>query len=495
MSKFFMFLATVSTLFILSQWYVFASVRQYLFGRYKPVSRRVAYSVLAILGVANFVAVQLALHPTAGTGIAGGKEWGAIAFFTYLGAVLLLCLFFLLIGGAAKAFDLVGAVVTWVGSFKKSAESVGSSQKGCVSAGCKMPSTEFPEGTTETALPGCKAVAEAHCMEALPDPQSRCESVEGASSDPTRRTFLKWSAAAGIVAVSGLAAGGLAEAYQSATVEEFDVLHPALNGLTKPLTLIQITDFHFGMFFGNEELERLVNHVNTLEGDALVITGDIFHSPATPVESATPILKKLRPRPLGNYAILGNHDFYAGEWRSVPAIRESGIKLLRNQWITFDGGNTAVHLGGIDDPRVNWVWGAEFPEFRSFVNKAPHSAGLRILLSHRPNILPLAARAGMDFVLSGHIHGGQIIVPVPGRHRGLSLARIASDYTRGWYRLGSTRMYLNRGVGLTFIPWRLNCPPEISVFHLKPTEAGKSGISRTRSNASSNEEIVRKTSL
>jgi hypothetical protein len=233
------------------------------------------------------------------------------------------------------------------------------------------------------------------------------------------------------------------------------------------------------MFFGNQELERLVNHVNTLEGDALVITGDIFHTPLTPVESATPILKKLRPRRLGNYVVLGNHDFYAGEWRSVAALQQSGLELLRNQWRTFEEGTTRIHLGGIDDPMDNWVWGAKFPAFPAFMRKAPGADAFKILLSHRPSVLPLASRAGMDLVLAGHIHGGQVIVPVPG-NRGLSLARVASPYTHGWYRSGSSRMYLSRGVGLTFIPWRVNCPPEISVFHLKPATDGKARISRTQ---------------
>ncbi len=477
MNKFFLFLATASALFVLCQWYVFMSVRHYVFGLYKPVSRRAAYTVLATLGVANLVAVQLALRPAAGTELVVSKEWAAIAFFTYLGTMLLLCLLFLLMGGVAHVFDLTRAVAAWICSFKKSAESVRSSQRGCISAGCKMPSADLMADDFETSSPGSKAVAEPHCIATTPEPKWQSQSTETASPGPSRRAFLKWGAAAGMVAVAGYAGHGLAEAYQAATVEEFDVLHPALDGLTKPLRLIQVTDFHFGMFFGNEELERLVNQINAVDGDALLVTGDLFHSPVTPVESATPILKKLRSRSLGNYAVLGNHDFYTGEWRSVAAIQGSGLELLRNQWRTFDQGTARVHLGGIDDPMDNWVWGTKFPEFPAVARKAPSGSGFRILLSHRPTVLPLASGAGIDLVLAGHTHGGQIILPVQGR--GLSLARVASPYTHGWYRSGSSRMYLSRGVGLTFIPWRLNCSPEISVFHLKPAADGKARISRT----------------
>ncbi|MBI4961743.1 MAG: metallophosphoesterase [Desulfomonile tiedjei] len=479
MTKIFWFLAAISTLFLLCQWYIFVSVRRYLFERYQPVSRRVGYSVLAILGIANFAAIQLSLQTTFGIELHAGKQFAAVAFFTYLGAVLFLCLFFLLMGGIAQVIDLIGATVSWVHSLLRDRVPLPMGQRGCINAACRARSKELPgEGVSEIAPPERAAVATEQGNPAAADSRLDTEPAVSSPARPTRRAFLKWSAAAGMVAVTGYAGNGLAEAYRSATVEQFDLFHPALKGLTKPLTLIHITDFHFGMFFGNQELEALVDHLNALEGDALLITGDIFHSPLTPVESAASILKNLKQRRLGNFVVLGNHDFYAGEWRSVAAIRESGLELLRNQWLTFNEGNTRIHLGGIDDPVDNWIWGANFPEFSSFAEKAPQADGFRILLSHRPSVMPLASRAGMNLVLAGHTHGGQIILPVPG-NRGLSLARVASPYTHGWYRSGSSRMYLSRGVGLTFIPWRVNCPPEISVFHLRPAVDGKTKISRT----------------
>ncbi len=281
-----------------------------------------------------------------------------------------------------------------------------------------------------------------------------------------------------MVAAASYAGQGIAGAYARPIIDQFDLFHPELDGLTRPLTFIQITDFHFGMFLGSPELERVVRLVNALDGDALFITGDVFHSPLTPVEHATPILKKLKPRRLGNFAVLGNHDFYTGEWLVVQSLKQSGISLLRNQWVSFREGGSDIHLGGIDDPMVNWVWGAKFPGFRGFLDKAPSSSGMRILLSHRPSVLPIASQAGMDFVLSGHIHGGQIIFPYPGRDRGLSIARVASPFTHGWYRVGNSRMYLNRGIGLTFVPWRINCPPEIAVFHLHPAGDGQARVQK-----------------
>jgi predicted MPP superfamily phosphohydrolase len=269
-----------------------------------------------------------------------------------------------------------------------------------------------------------------------------------------------------------LAGRGVSQAYGQPVLEEFNVFNSGLQGLDGRLTVIHVTDFHFGMFFGTAELEEVVDRLNEIEADALFITGDTFHSPLSPVEQASPILRRLRKRRFGNFIVLGNHDFYAGEERTAQCIQEGGLTLLRDRWVTFERGRAKIHVGGMDDPMGNWIWGKKFPNFQGVMGRAPEGNGMRILLSHRPNILPLAARTGIDFVLAGHIHGGQIILPMPGTARGVSLARLASLYTHGWYRQGAASMYLNRGVGLTFVPWRINCPPEITVFHLMPPGSG-----------------------
>ncbi len=463
MDRVLLFLSAIAAFLILCQWFVFASVRKYLFLRYNPVSRKVAYAVLGLLGLANLLALKSAydlFSPDSWENLAA-----SVAYFSYLGWVLILCLFFLALGGVSQVLRLKDAVIWAINSRRRDTEALSRGKAGCVSlAGCKAESVSCQ--STETTRPEVKP---------KPVPSSY-----GLSS--TRRSFLKWSTATGLVAAAGYAGHGIAEAYARPVTDEFDLFYPELEGLSRPLTFIQITDFHFGMFFGSPELERLVQLVNALDGDAVFITGDVFHSPLTPVEHATPILKKLKPRRLGNFAVLGNHDFYTGEFLVVQSLKQSGLSLLRNQWTTFREGGADIHLGGIDDPMVNWVWGAQFPKFQGFMDKAPRSPGMRILLSHRPSVLPVASQAGIDFVLSGHIHGGQIIFPYPGTDRGLSIARVASPFTHGWYRIGKSRMYLNRGIGLTFVPWRINCPPEITLFHLHPAGSEQTRVRKRQSN-------------
>jgi len=480
MDRVLLFLSALAALFILCQWFVFVSVRNYLFQRYNPVSRKVAYGVLGLLGLANLLALKSAydlFSPDSWENLAA-----SVAYFSYLGCVLILCLFFLALGGVSQVLRLKDAVYSAINSRRRHTEALSGGQEQFLGrAGCKAQPIEALR--EQKSLAGCKAELKSCQPTETAPPEVQLKPVpssQGLSS--TRRSFLKWTTAAGLVAAASYAGHGIAEAYARPVIEEFDLFYPELEGLTRPLTFIQITDFHFGMFMGSPELERLVKLVNAVEGDAVFITGDVFHSPLTRVERATPILKKLKPRRLGNFAVLGNHDFYTGESLAVGSLKESGLTLLRNQWITFREGSADIHLGGIDDPLVNWVWGAQFPSFQGFMDEAPRSPGMRILLSHRPSVLPIASQAGIDFVLSGHIHGGQIIFPYPGTDRGLSIARVASPFTHGWYRASKSRMYLNRGIGLTFVPWRINCPPEITVFHLHPAGNEKTGVIKRQGN-------------
>jgi len=156
----------------------------------------------------------------------------------------------------------------------------------------------------------------------------------------------------------------------------------------------------------------------------------------------------------------------------AAAVQAAGFTILRNRWTSLKVGHAAIHIGGIEDPTASWPRRNQFPDFCTLMNTAPGGPGLRILLSHRPAVFPLAARHKIDLVLAGHLHGGQIVIPVPGVEKGLSTADLISEYTQGWYKKDTGRMYLSRGTGLTFLPWRIHCPPEICVIRLVPAEKG-----------------------
>jgi predicted MPP superfamily phosphohydrolase len=288
----------------------------------------------------------------------------------------------------------------------------------------------------------------------------------------SRRAFLKWGTIAGVGAGLGIARHGLAEGYQAPVVAEFDVSHPALHGLSHPVTFIHATDFHYGWFFGSSQLAEVVEALNRIDGDAVVLTGDVFHSRWTAVESSEPILRKLRKRRFGNFAILGNHELYTGKARSLASFTRSGLLHLDSTWASLDAGGAVIHLGGLTDPLSEWIRTPSSFLFRELMDRNPSGPGMRVLLCHRPTVLSLSASAGLDLVMAGHTHGGQMIVPKPGEPKGFSPAHWFTPYTHGWYRKFNCHMYVNRGVGLIYVPWRINCPPQIAVFHLSPSPPG-----------------------
>lgn len=467
MDRILIFFSIICAFAVLCQWFVVTRVRRYWFQRYERISRKTAYTILAVLGLLNALCVRVAINSEL---LPLDTRAGKIAvwlFFSYLGCVLMLSLFFLVLGMAYHALRLKDALSTSKGVALPE-ERVICGERGCVQTGASAAQreSEIQRPADLGSMAGHDSADHAASDPAVPSGTGRYQTPL-----TTRRAFLKWTTAAGVVAVSGFAVEGVAEGYAAPQVPQFNVPHPALAGLERPLTVVHITDFHFGMFMGTGELERLIRMSNAIEADAVFMTGDIFHSPMTPVEQATPILAKIRPRLLGNFAVLGNHDFYAGVLRSVRSLQQSGWTVLRNEWVTFTRGSVQIHLGGIDDPMVNWAWGKDFPNFPLFIDRQPRSPGFSVLLSHRPTVLPSAAKSGIHFVLSGHTHGGQIVLPVPGMDRGLSVASMASPYTYGWYQEHRTRMYLSRGCGLTFLPWRINCPPEITVFRLSAPDS------------------------
>ena len=439
MLSFFWIIVILFVILVIAQLTVFLCVRNHILAHPKLKIRKyhIAYVFLLALTNLALASVSIGFPPTGADSFL--IQSLSVSYFFYLGVCLALFLFFVVLG--------------CFGLFLASIESVFKAARLIL----------FTRGQKLAPLES------ANCgIEEL----NRAETQFGERSGATmsRRAFIRYTASGGAFAITGLGSYGLLEAYESPKVNVIEFSSPALSGLLKPVDIIQVTDLHFGMFYYASELEELVEKLNALEGAAVVVTGDIFHSPRTPVESAAPLLSKLRERPWGNLAILGNHDFYAGVGRSVKAIRDGGLRLLRNEWITFNEGSATIHMGGIDDPKVNWLTGKRFPDFEKFIGKKPKTSGFEILLSHRPVVFPLAAKENIHLTLAGHTHGGQITFPVPGSPRPLSLAGLVSPYTLGLYKSGSCRMYLNRGVGLTFIPARINCPPEIAVIRLTPGE-------------------------
>lgn len=235
-------------------------------------------------------------------------------------------------------------------------------------------------------------------------------------------------------------------------------LPPALDGFTVGL----VSDIHSSSFMTRKQMDGYCSALQSLGTDLIVIPGDFVNSQTEEVYPFAESFSALHA-PCGVYGVMGNHDFYAPDPERVAReVDACGVKLLRNDNVIIARNGARLALIGIDD-----VGRPEraVSHMRSAVHGLPEEIP-RLLLCHRPYFLGEASRMGMDLVLSGHTHGGQIVLG----HIGpvvLTPAALASPYVWGTYSRGRTRMYVSRGLGTVGLPMRVNCPPEITRITLR----------------------------
>jgi predicted MPP superfamily phosphohydrolase len=239
---------------------------------------------------------------------------------------------------------------------------------------------------------------------------------------------------------------------------------------------VQISDFHIGSFSGNtERIRKAVEAINKADADYLLFTGDMVNTKATEVLDFLPELKKLNPRK-GMFSVLGNHDY--GDyypWDSVDARNrnlellaalqaEAGFRLLRNESILLRSGEDSIALIGIEN------WGLPpFPQHGDLRRavEGVREVPFKILLSHDPSHwdAEVLKKTGIQLTLSGHTHGMQFALKIPGIH----WSPVKFKYPRwaGLYREGNQYLYVNIGLGFIGFPGRVGTPPEITVLEIR----------------------------
>ena len=235
------------------------------------------------------------------------------------------------------------------------------------------------------------------------------------------------------------------------------------------LKIVHLSDLHIGPNLTKDELQSYVRTVNSLQPDLILLTGDILDSDPIYVPEFFPILAELKAD-LGMYACLGNHDHYAGAQAVVDGLRQyTQIRLLRDQITSLVKHSCHLHIIGLDDRGQDWARGLdELPLLRDLHARIPDHEPC-ILLSHRPDLFPQAARQDIPLTLSGHTHGGQFALP--GWQGRFNLARFITHFSRGVYESAGSFLYVNRGLGVTGQRIRVFTPREIAVLVCESTNA------------------------
>ncbi|PTA67080.1 metallophosphoesterase [Deinococcus arcticus] len=285
----------------------------------------------------------------------------------------------------------------------------------------------------------------------------------------TRRRVLRALGGGGL---GLLAAGGLgtAQAYRFGVTRHTRTLP----GLEAPLRVAFLTDLHYGLYIGAGSVRAWVEATNRERPDVVLLGGDQLDSRMDePPEALLAELARLRA-PLGVYGVWGNHDygsfgFYGGrqygpargDWQGTRAQLEAafanaGVTMLRNAGRPL---RDDLYVGGVDD-----LWHGQ-PDVRAALAEAGKRATL--LVMHNPDLLPeLPGRVGLT--LCGHTHGGQVRLPFAGAV--MVPSRYGQRFAMGWVEgAQGTPAYVSRGLGLSGIPFRNLCEPEVAVMELRPS--------------------------
>lgn len=229
-------------------------------------------------------------------------------------------------------------------------------------------------------------------------------------------------------------------------------LPPAFNGFT----IAHLTDIHLGDLVSEAFVAGVIQRTNQLNTNIIVCTGDYVNEidSSKDIDRVWPLLSKLSAKE-GVYSVLGNHDHWANTGRSLYWLERSG-QNIRHQAKAIYRGRERIIIGGTGD-----LWHDRLNIDSTFAPFEPSDC--KIVLAHNPDSVDSEFNSRVSLVLSGHTHGGQVVIPFIGP---LRLPVENQQYSSGLIMTPKTPLFISRGIGWSILPVRFNCYPEIAVLEL-----------------------------
>jgi predicted MPP superfamily phosphohydrolase len=277
----------------------------------------------------------------------------------------------------------------------------------------------------------------------------------------SRRRFLARATYTYAAAGTSLSIHGIWSAYRLPVITRRTLTFPDLPAGLDGLIVLHLSDLHAGLHLEEDRMQEIVAQANALGPDLIVQTGDMIDISPSYIPPYVRAFRELRA-PLGVVTVLGNHDRYTGEQAVVRGCRDAGQVFVKNDCHVLERNGASLALLGIDDPR-NWKFDDPQPEDVDAALRAAPAGAFRLLLAHRPGAWDSAVPRGIPLTLAGHIHGGQLYVPLAGWSPG----RLITKYVMGHFQRGGSQLYVSRGIGVVGVPIRVFAPPEIAVFELR----------------------------
>ncbi len=287
-------------------------------------------------------------------------------------------------------------------------------------------------------------------------------------ADPGRRDALG-TLTMGLGALTGLALVGLGSwgvlvEPSRLVVRRYTIPVRDLPAWAEGLRIVHISDTHYGPYVHLPYLRRAVAAANALGADLVALTGDYVHRTTRSIADGIEVLSGLEGR-LGRFAVLGNHDHWAGAEACRAALRAGGTRVMdrRHLHLGPDGPSEEPVEDGICLAGLGDLWEDEHPVEEALAGVPARTP--RVVLTHNPDYaeyVPEGLR--VDLMLAGHTHGGQVRVP------GKGTPKIPSRFGQ-WYAGGVCQgprcpVVVSRGVGMAYLPVRLGVRPEIVLVTL-----------------------------
>jgi predicted MPP superfamily phosphohydrolase len=282
----------------------------------------------------------------------------------------------------------------------------------------------------------------------------------------SRRDFLKIAGLFGLDVILGAIVGwNYIDNFEPNWVQvtSIDLKLPRLPEPFSGFRLVQISDIHVGYWMTPERFTSIKNMVKKLSPDLVAITGDIIlayrgmSNKQHLLDEFSTVMKDLTDE-YSTIAVLGNHDYRYNYAAIQDSLGRSGVRVLKNSVFSLGHNGNYFHVAGVDDVDYG------HDDLSATLAAIPEEGG-SMLLVHEPDFADISAATGrFDLQISGHSHGGQVVLPFIGP---LILPRLARKYPSGLYKVGDMYQYTNRGVGMVPPNIRLNCRPEITLFTLE----------------------------
>ncbi len=261
---------------------------------------------------------------------------------------------------------------------------------------------------------------------------------------------------AAVACALAAAAAALAGGHRPPRLVEVAVPAPGLDPALDGFTIVQLSDLHIGSLLGERFLEDIAARVDALAPDLLVITGDLFDNETASARRLLPALRRLSAR-RRVLAVTGNHEYYAGVAQCTGAMEAAGFEVLHNRWVEAAPG---LAVAGVPDDGGARQTGRPGADLGRALEGIP-AGWTVVLLQHAPEREAEAAAAGVDLMLDGHTHGGQIW-PFH------LLVRRFYPHLAGVFRVGAMTQVVSRGAGRWGPPMRLLAPADIVRITLRP---------------------------